>query len=776
MFCLRTIRRSALALGAGALATAAPMAAPELGAALNAAPPTIIVHERVPVVTSIPADAGERRRVSPRRGGAAAYERTSTMRIRANMLGASWTGDADEVLVRARGADGRWSRWTALVAEADEAPDPRAAESRPMRGRKLVANPVWVGDATAVQVRTHHGQRARDLDLVAINSTGTATAGDRFASRARRSAAKVLGAAEPARAATRQPTIVMRSDWGADESIRRAAPTYADELEAAVVHHTVNSNSYSRADAPALVRGIYAYHVKSNGWNDIGYNFVIDRFGQVFEGRYGGVSSPVIGAHTAGFNTATAGVALLGTHGSTPVSTEARAALVSLLSWRMDQAHVNPSGSASLRSAGNDKFAAGRTVTTRAVGGHRDLFSTECPGSLAYGVIDSVRQEAWTTGGPKFANPAASVQLNGAGVPTSATFSATGNQSLEYTVTVRRGSDGAVAYRTTHTGSELRATWDGSNPLGPVPASQLEWTIEARAGAVAATPFVRGFTKQSPPPAPKLALRSGAVLSPNGDRLDDELRLALTLRGTAGVRAEALDEMGAVVRTLTSGQLAAGEHELRWNGRRADGSTHDGAYTIRVLVDDPVAGRPDPTLAQAVRIDRSIAFLPLQTAFSPNGDRKLDTARVRVRAAAGVDVGVEILRGGQVQRSLHDGALDSPGVWHFDGRDASGRALRDGNYRVRVVAHLAWGDHTLLRPVRLDRTPPRVTRIKRRGTQLSLRLNERARVSAKVRRGRGWTRRTRWLPRGTSTTRSFPGASRLDVRDAWGNARTVRVR
>src|SRR5206468_8858593 len=108
------------------------------------------------------------------------------------------------------------------------------------------------------------------------------------------------------------PTIVPRSGWLADEKIKRARPRYAAALKLAIVHHTAGTNSYTPAQAAAIVRGIEVYHVKANGWNDIGYNFLVDRYGTVYEGRGGGIDKNVIGAHSLGFNNSTVGVSLIG--------------------------------------------------------------------------------------------------------------------------------------------------------------------------------------------------------------------------------------------------------------------------------------------------------------------------------------------------------------------------------------------------------------------------------------------------------------------------------
>ena len=138
------------------------------------------------------------------------------------------------------------------------------------------------------------------------------------------------------------PLMLSREVWGANEAIRRAPPSYAPSVQFAVVHHTAGTNSYTASQSAAIVRGIEIYHVKGNGWNDIGYNFLVDKYGQVFEGRYGGVDRHVIGAHAEGFNTGSVGVAVLGSYGSSAPPKVARTALANLLAWRLDIAHVDP--------------------------------------------------------------------------------------------------------------------------------------------------------------------------------------------------------------------------------------------------------------------------------------------------------------------------------------------------------------------------------------------------------------------------------------------------
>ena len=100
-----------------------------------------------------------------------------------------------------------------------------------------------------------------------------------------------------------KPYIYSRAQWGANEKMReQSAAARTAPCRPASSHHTVNANNYTAAQVPALLRGIYAYHTQSRGWRDIGYNYLVDRFGRIWEGRYGGVDRAVVGAHTLGYN------------------------------------------------------------------------------------------------------------------------------------------------------------------------------------------------------------------------------------------------------------------------------------------------------------------------------------------------------------------------------------------------------------------------------------------------------------------------------------------
>ncbi|MGW0614169.1 peptidoglycan recognition protein family protein [Streptomyces sp. NPDC002788] len=191
-----------------------------------------------------------------------------------------------------------------------------------------------------------------------------------------------------------RPRIVTRRGWGADEGLREQGFRYTKKVRAAFVHHTAGGNTYRCSQVPSLIRSIYRYHVKSMGWRDIGYNFVIDKCGKIYEGRAGGVAKPVLGAHTLGFNSDSMGIAVLGSYGTTKPSKAAVKAVARLAAWKLGLYGVNPKGKTYLTSAGSNLYRKGKKVQLNVISGHRDGFLTECPGRKLYGKLGSARSKA----------------------------------------------------------------------------------------------------------------------------------------------------------------------------------------------------------------------------------------------------------------------------------------------------------------------------------------------------------------------------------------------
>jgi hypothetical protein len=185
--------------------------------------------------------------------------------------------------------------------------------------------------------------------------------------------------------------MVTRAGWGADETIVKGTPEYTGPIQVFFVHHTATGNTYSCSDSASIVRGIQAYQVRSKGWDDIGYNFLVDKCGNVFEGRAGGVGRSVLGAHTLGFNTGASAIAVIGTYGSTGVSARVRTAIATVAAYKLGAFGNAPNGTVALVSGGSDRFAKGRTVTLNRISGHRDTGRTECPGNALYAQLPEIR-------------------------------------------------------------------------------------------------------------------------------------------------------------------------------------------------------------------------------------------------------------------------------------------------------------------------------------------------------------------------------------------------
>ena len=301
--------------------------------------------------------------------------------------GVSWSTEnapADivvQVRIREKGA---WSDWQSLSAQ--DGPDPDSADAKNAAGR-MATQPISSASADSIQVRVDSASSAtpRDLQLVTVNP-GTSPA----------YANLTQVPSGTAGASTTKPNIITRAQWGADESIRSCAPTYSRTIRVGFVHHTVGSNNYSPAESAGMVRGIYAYHVNGNGWCDIGYNLLVDRYGQIFEGRFGGTDRPVLGAQAGGFNTDTLGVAAMGTFTSEAPPAGMLGAISQVLGWKLGLHGRNPQGSTVLTSRGGDStnFPAGTLVAVDVVSGHKDVGQTACPGDRLYARIPEIRQQS----------------------------------------------------------------------------------------------------------------------------------------------------------------------------------------------------------------------------------------------------------------------------------------------------------------------------------------------------------------------------------------------
>ena len=291
-----------------------------------------------------------------------------------DLIGLSWTKSAGplEALLRVR-IDGAWTDWMDVDANPEEGPDPKSPEA--VRARAF-SPPVWVGGGDAFQVRSQAPIRAhlvRDGKPSPSPLSGLA-----------------LGA-QPADALVAQPQVRPRGEWIAREP--KAAPDIG-EVKMGFVHHTVGANDYTAAEVPGILRSIQTYHMDANGWDDIGYNFLVDRFGRVWEGRGGGIERSVIGAHAGGFNTNSTGVAILGTFTDVAAPAAATAAVSRLFSWKLPLHGSDPASQSNIESKGSTRYAAGTVVSLPNVSGHREVSQTACPGDRLNSKLAEIRADA----------------------------------------------------------------------------------------------------------------------------------------------------------------------------------------------------------------------------------------------------------------------------------------------------------------------------------------------------------------------------------------------
>ncbi len=332
-------------------------------------------------------------------------------------VGVTWSSEQhladDEITVSVRSlADGAWSRWQVIPYDAAHGP---AAGSPEAAHERMGTDAVVVGDVDDVQVKAvtsrpalptdmsldivdpgDGGATARELPAIDTADLGPADVSATSAGTGEDpndpvepvtpvvpgdpgigDDAELLGGG----GVTPKPQIFSRAQWGADERMRDKGSLRYFEVRAGFVHHTVNANNYTRDQVPSILRGIYAYHTQSRGWSDVGYNFLVDRFGRIWEGRYGGVARPVVGAHTLDYNDYAFAMSAIGNFETTQPSAALLDAYGRLFAWKLGLHGIDPA--ATSQRVGN------RTLP--AINGHRDVAQTACPGRYLYAKIPNIR-------------------------------------------------------------------------------------------------------------------------------------------------------------------------------------------------------------------------------------------------------------------------------------------------------------------------------------------------------------------------------------------------
>ncbi|MDI3331010.1 MAG: S-layer homology domain-containing protein [Micrococcus sp.] len=340
------------------------------------------------------------------------------------VAGVTWdvqdAGQVTEVSVRVR-EDGAWTDWSSLeVHDGDERPGADRTGTEP-----LVTSGA---DAVQARVSTVDGEVPEGLQVDIINpgvaetdgklnpaspapaqlpqaeeptaapasapSSGTAA----FVPALHQQQGLLTGSAAARTVATNadvlKPAIVTRAQWGANESVVQDWGRPSTNLKALYIHHTAGSNNYTQAGAYAQIRGIFNYHAVSLQWGDIGYQFLVDKYGTIYQGRRGSIDAPVQGAQAGGFNTDTIGVSAMGNYDVVAAPAAMVTALERVLAWQAYRYDVDPMATTRLTQSGKGtaRWSSGTTVTVPTILGHKVTNFTACPGRYLDARIPTIRQ------------------------------------------------------------------------------------------------------------------------------------------------------------------------------------------------------------------------------------------------------------------------------------------------------------------------------------------------------------------------------------------------
>ncbi|MCL5883498.1 MAG: N-acetylmuramoyl-L-alanine amidase [Actinobacteria bacterium] len=313
-----------------------------------------------------------------------------------NAVGLHWKADmppGTDVNAEVRfSQDGeQWGDWQPVEKNGDELPD---NFDQTKSAGETIGDLVFTDAARYFQYKLDLKSNAAGQSPAVTRMTASYIDGKGYhesllsASRIERN----VGAALSPPQASADPAIISRAQWGANEAYMTWPPEYSQPKKI-VIHHTVTMNG--DPDPAATIRTIYYYHAVSLGWGDIGYNFLIDQQGRIYQGRSGG--NGVIGAHALGWNEGTIGISVLGNYSQTDINGAIYNAMVSLIIWKANLNNIDPNGSGYFEYyAGCNGGCNPTGIYAPNIVGHRDLAGnyTECPGNYLYARIPQFRAEA----------------------------------------------------------------------------------------------------------------------------------------------------------------------------------------------------------------------------------------------------------------------------------------------------------------------------------------------------------------------------------------------
>lgn len=320
-------------------------------------------------------------------------------------IGVTWDRSADDDVLEVKVSlkeSGGWSDWETLRIMDDSVGDEDSTRS----GTDPLFSDVSTG--YRIQIKTQSGEAPAGLKTTMINPGEGSIDADmpELVEEAESTEVGVLSTAlipagstdtvatkTSATSDRLKPTIVSRASWGANESLVSSSPSYTN-LKAIYLHHTASSNNYDRSTSVSQIRSIFMYQTVTLEWGDIGYHFLVDKYGTVYEGQRGGVAGITQGAHARGFNSNTIAISAMGNYDEASPPAELVNSITQTLAWKAAQHGLNPNSTTTLISSGNTKYAYGTSVVTPTFLGHYYTNSTDCPGRYLKPLITKIATDA----------------------------------------------------------------------------------------------------------------------------------------------------------------------------------------------------------------------------------------------------------------------------------------------------------------------------------------------------------------------------------------------
>lgn len=449
-----------------------------------------------------------------------------------SLVGVAWTGAIDPTTkfgVRVREA-GVWSEWNELHWSNEHGAD---ADSIEAKAARQGTDPLLTAPANGVALRVTNrsGTVPASLALSLINSNLTPQDRSLISSRSITSTVPAT-VTSPQGAVVVRPNLITRAQWGANEKWRNQDPGMGTKIIAGFLHHTASSNNYSADQGPAQMRNLYSYYTRTLHYKDLAYSFLIDKYGNVYEGRSGcprvvktscdGPSRPAIGAHTAGMNVNTFAISAIGNFQEASPGAEALQkmdeAIAGLMAWKIAPYGLSPKAVANI-PVGSDphhlsRYREGDIAHVLTISGHRDVGQTVCPGQYLYPELPAIRDRIEELLVPVVAIPTITPSVIGNEATSPIAISAVIVRGATWSIDVLNDVDNSVvghAEGTATSTGEVTYSWphvDANAELLPVGkyTVRVKQIVQVRA---ASTPTPTGTptptSTRTPTPSPTVA-------------------------------------------------------------------------------------------------------------------------------------------------------------------------------------------------------------------------------------------------------------------------------